>query len=135
MFSALGTSRLFRAFCFLSLVAISSTACIPSISPSGARVTASEAAPPGNCKALGDVAGRAGGQFAGAFIDNDGIVAGALNDVRNEAGTRGADYVYVGKPQLGVYLGSTRSAAFGGRAYRCAGTAHASASTSAAQMP
>ena len=48
------------------------------------------------------------------------LVGAALNDVRNEAGKRGADYVYVGKPQLGIYYGSTRSASFGGRAYRCA---------------
>jgi hypothetical protein len=127
--------HLLRMFGFLFIVAMTSTACVPSTSPSGARVTASEAPPPSSCKALGDVAGGAGGQFAGAFTDNDAIVAGALNDVRNEAGARGADYVYVGKPQLGVYFGSTRSAAFGGRAYRCAGTTHASASKSAAQMP
>lgn len=113
--------RLVRMLGVLCVVAVTCMACAsPRITAAGARVTASESPPPANCQPLGDVAGRAGGQLGGAFVDNDALIAGALNDARNEAGARGADYVYVGKPQLGVYLGSTRSAAFGGRAYRCA---------------
>ncbi len=114
--------HVFRMFWLLAAAAVSCTACAtPQITSAGMRVTASESPPPRGCQSLGDVTGRGGGQFAGAFVDNDAIVGSALNEVRNDAGARGADYVHVGKPQLGVYYGSTRSAAFGGRAYRCAG--------------
>jgi hypothetical protein len=103
-----------------TILAMACGACAtPHVTSAGRRVTASEVPPPATCEPLGDVSGRAGGQFAGTFVDSDALVGAALNDARNEAGRRGGDYVYVGKPQLGVYFGSTRSAAFGGRAYRC----------------
>lgn len=113
--------RLLLTWWFLACSACATTA----ITPAGARVAASEAPPPASCVPLGDVEGRAGGQLSGAFVDNDALVASALNEARNKAGERGGDYLYISKPQLGVYYGSTRSAGVGGRAYRCA-TAQAS---------
>ncbi|MBX3228409.1 MAG: DUF4156 domain-containing protein [Labilithrix sp.] len=107
-----------RSLLLLAAVALTACATKP-ISPAGARVTASEMPPPPSCTALGEVKGRAGGQVTGQFVDGDALVGAALDDVRNEAGALGADYVYVGKPQYGVYFGSVRSASFGGRAYRC----------------
>lgn len=81
-------------------------------------MTASEQPPPVGCVPLGEVSGRAGGQFQ-RLQESDALVGAALDDARNETGRRGGDFVHVGKPQLGVYYGSVRSASFGGRAYRC----------------
>jgi hypothetical protein len=103
-----------------TLVMILGAGCAtPGITSAGARVSASEAPPPATCSPLGEVSGHSGGQFSGQFIDNHALVGSALNDARNAAATLGADYLHISQPQLGVYYGSTRTASYGGRAYRC----------------
>lgn len=102
------------------VLCLASASCAPPpLSAAGSRVTASESPPPTNCADLGDVFGHAS-QSWGARVDSGVMVGAALDAVRSNAGARGADYVQVGKPQLGSAGGATHYASFGGRAYRCA---------------
>ena len=69
------------------------------LSDGGAKVAISPSAPvdsgwePGSCKALGYIVGRGGGSFGGGWIANEDLIEYAMNDLRNQATERGANFV------------------------------------------
>ena len=111
------------AFCRTCLAASAacSFACsVPSLSPAGARVAVARTAPPDGCSAVGYLVGEGGGTFGGGAIANDQLIEYAMNDLRNKAAERGANYVQSDPPQLGQGKGTTTTATVTGTAYRCA---------------
>lgn len=76
---------------------------------------------PSSCKSLGYIVGRGGGSFGGSFVSNEDLVEYAMNDLRNQAAERGANYVQHDSPQLGVPGddGATSTATISGTAYFC----------------
>src|SRR5262245_29438474 len=97
------------------------------LSGPGAQVATSQSAPidlgyvPSSCKSLGYIVGRGGGSFTGSFLTNEDLVEYAMNDLRNQAAERGANYVQHDTPQLGVPGGdgATSTATVSGTAYFC----------------
>src|ERR1700741_5482296 len=63
----------------------------------GAHVATSQSAPVDSgwdakrCKSLGYVIGRGGGSFSGGWITNEKRIEYAMNDLRNQAASRGAN--------------------------------------------
>lgn len=57
------------------------------------RVIASPNAAPNGCKYLGQVVGNQGNFFTGAWTSNRNLEEGAMNDMKNQAGRMGANYV------------------------------------------
>jgi hypothetical protein len=65
--------------------------------------------------------GEGGGTFGGKWISNDSLIEYAMNDLRNKAADRGANYVQSDPPQLGNGNGTTTTVTITGTAYRCTG--------------
>jgi hypothetical protein len=111
------------------------------LSPAGAKVVtslngpSSEGYPSESCKLLGPVTGEGGGA-GGALISNDELMRYALNDLRNNAASMGANFVQYSSPQLGVSGDkngtNTTSATVMGNAYDCT---ESSPSSSSADTP
>ena len=55
---------------------------------------------------LAYLVGRGGGTFGGDFITNEDLIEYAMNDLRNQAGAQGANYVQNDPPTLEESLGS-----------------------------
>ncbi len=99
------------------------------LSNGGARVATSQSAPvdsgwdPKSCRAIGYLVGRGGGSFGGGFISNNDLIEYAMNDLRNQAAERGANFVQHDTPTLGVAGSSngtsTTTATVSGTAYLC----------------
>lgn len=100
------------------------------LSGKGADVVTSQSAPidsgfdPKSCKHLGFIVGKGGGAFGGAWIANEELVNYAMNDLRNQAAARGANFVQHDTPQMGVAGdgnggSSTTTATVSGNAYYC----------------
>jgi hypothetical protein len=70
---------------------------------------------------VGYLAGEGGGTFGGKWISNDSLIDDAMNDLRNKAADRGANYVQSDPPQLGSGHGTTTTVTVTGTAYRCTG--------------
>jgi hypothetical protein len=94
----------------------------PALTTAGASVAASTSAPPPNCERIADVRGFAGGVIEGSVVglDEKGLAAYALNDLRNAAAQHGADFVYRSEPTFSAPYGHTTQAEYNGYAYRCA---------------
>ncbi|MBS0358560.1 MAG: DUF4156 domain-containing protein [Proteobacteria bacterium] len=60
---------------------------------SGSRVMVSPNKPPKGCKYLGQVVGNQGNFFTGAWTSNRNLEEGSMNDLRNQAGKMGGNYV------------------------------------------
>ena len=58
-----------------------------------ARVIASPNPAPKGCKYLGQVVGNQGNFFTGGWTSNRNLEEGSMNDLRNQAGNLGANYV------------------------------------------
>lgn len=87
-------------------------------------VGVSTSAPPPACERVADVRGRAGGVIEGSILglDEKGLAAYALNDLRNEAAAHGADFVRRSEPTFSAPYGHVTHAEYAGYAYRCAPT-------------
>jgi hypothetical protein len=92
----------------------------PALSPAAAHVAVTRNPPPSSCTTVAYLVGEGGGTFGGACISNDDLINYALNDLRNKAAARGANYVQSDAPQLGNGKGTTTTATITGTAYRCA---------------
>jgi hypothetical protein len=100
-----------------------------SLSQEGRVVRISPSAPvdhgfdPRSCRSLGYLVGRGGGSFGGGYISNERLVEYAMNDLRNQAAERGANYVQHDSPQLGTSgsngSSTTTTATVSGTAYHC----------------
>src|SRR4051812_8480420 len=98
------------------LIAACST---PDLTSEGARVVASPNPPAPGCVIVDHVVGEGGGTFGGAWISNDDLIDYAMNDMRNAAGSKGANYVQYDPPSLGDGDGTTTTATVSGTAYSC----------------
>lgn len=111
----------------LAVVALLSACKTADLSGGGAKVATSQSAPvdfgyvPSSCKSLGYLVGRGGGSFGGGLLTNESLVEYAMNDLRNKAAERGANYIQHDTPQLGVPGddGATSTATVSGTAYFC----------------
>lgn len=113
----------------LALVALVVGCKTATLSQRGEAVMVSGSAPidhgyqPGSCQSLGYLVGRGGGAMGGAWISNEDLIEYAMNDLRNQAAERGANYVQHDSPQLGTSgsdgNSSTTTATVSGSAYRC----------------
>ena len=139
-----------RLLLICSLCALTLNGCkTQTLSGGGARVATSTSAPvdsgwePTSCKSLGYVVGRGGGAFGGAYISNEKLIEYAMNDLRNQAAKKNANFVQHDTPTMGQADGSTTTATVSGTAYICeqrraggapAATATAPVNTSAPVM-
>ncbi|MBS2018269.1 MAG: DUF4156 domain-containing protein [Deltaproteobacteria bacterium] len=102
-------------------VSLGSVACnTEDLDDAGARVVASRNAPDANCRSIGTFTGRGGGSFGGGFVSNDSLMQYALNDLRNEVGEAGGNYVQHDPIVLSQESGKTTSTAtVSGTGYAC----------------
>ena len=73
------------------------------------------------CKFLGEIIGSQGNWFTGDYTSNKNLVAGARNELRNEAYKLGANIVYIQdmkNTNAWGSLGTTNTTAIG-KAYKC----------------
>jgi hypothetical protein len=101
----------------------------PALTHQGSTVLASRNAPsaegfdPRSCKNLGEVYGKGGGSFGGAWISNEQLAEYAISDMRNKAAERGGNYVQYESPTFGESgsegSSNVSSAMVAGTAYDC----------------
>ena len=112
-----------RTTCFVGGLALLTpliTACKTSdLTPAGAEVTASRNAAPPGCEPVGYLTGKGGGTFGGGLVSNEDLIEYALNDLRNQAAERGANFIQHDPPGLGSGDGTTTSVTITGTAYKC----------------
>jgi hypothetical protein len=114
-----------RAWSFTAVLALvlAVAACSrPALAPSARTVTVSILPPAASCVRIADVQGRAGGQLEGSPFgaSDNALVSYAMNDLRNEAASHGADYVHRSEPTFSTnHGGRVTHAAYAGVAYRC----------------
>src|SRR5262245_10897 len=89
------------------------------LTPQAANVAAGRADPAPGCKPVGYLTGKGGGTFGGGLISNEDLIEYAMNDLRNQAADKGANYVQHDPPQLGSGDGTTTTATITGTAYQC----------------
>ena len=89
------------------------------LTPAGAQVAASRSPAPPTCRALGYLTGRGGGSFGGGMVSNESLIEYALNDLRNQAAERGANYIQHDPPTMGSADGTTSTVTITGTAYQC----------------
>lgn len=75
-------------------VLLSSCASIK-VEPQANRVITSPNPAPAGCKFLGEVIGNQGNFFTGSWTSNKNLEQGARNDLKNQAGKMGANYVQI----------------------------------------
>ena len=80
--------------------------------PNAQRVVVSPDKAPAGCKYVGQVMGNQGNFFTGAWTSNRNLEEGAMNDMKNQAGKMGANYIQLVTTRAGN-TGSA-SANFGG---------------------
>jgi len=103
-----------------ALAFVALTGCnTPDLTQEGAKVVVSPDAPGEGCVELKYVVGRGGGTFGGEYIANEDLIEYAMNDLRNEAGKIGANYVRHDPPTLGEGDGTTTTATVSGMAFKC----------------
>ncbi len=115
------------------------------LSGKGAEVVTSQSAPvdsgfdPSTCTHLGFVVGSGGGAFGGGWISNESLVNYAMNDLRNKAAEKGANFVQHDAPQMGVSGDkngtSTTTATVSGNAYACSGQKSAAVTVTPVTSP
>ena len=91
----------------------------PSLSATGVHVVASRNPAERDCRSLKYVVGRGGGTFGGGWVANEDLVEYAMNDLRNQAGNLGANYIQTDPPMMGSGSGTTTTVTISGTAYRC----------------
>ncbi len=74
------------------LLGLTGCSAIP-LNPNAERVLVSPDKPDSNCKFIGQIRGSQGGAFSGPFTSNDNLNDGAMNQLRNNAAAKGANYV------------------------------------------
>lgn len=107
-----------------AFVSLGSIACnTEELDDAGARVVASRNAPDANCRSIGTFTGRGGGSMGGGFVSNDNLMQYALNDLRNEVGEAGGNYVQHDPVVLSQESGrTTTTATISGTGYVCPST-------------
>lgn len=113
----------------LCLSVVASACKTQALSQGGTTVHTSQSAPvdsgwdPHSCKSLGYLVGRGGGSFGGGWISNEKLIEYAMNDLRNQAAEKGANFVQHDSPTLGQSgsdgNSTTSTATVSGTAYLC----------------
>lgn len=80
---------------------ITGCAAIPA-DPQAKRVIASPNPAPKGCKYVGQVVGNQGNFFTGGFTSNRNLEEGAMNDLKNKASKKGANYIQLVTNRAGV---------------------------------
>ncbi|HHT8302732.1 TPA: DUF4156 domain-containing protein [Legionella pneumophila] len=80
---------------------ITGCAAIPA-DPPAERVIASPNPAPKGCKYVGQVVGNQGNFFTGGFTSNRNLEEGAMNDLKNKASKKGANYIQLVTNRAGV---------------------------------
>ncbi|HDV5697976.1 TPA: DUF4156 domain-containing protein [Legionella pneumophila] len=80
---------------------ITGCAAIP-VDPQAERVIASPNPAPKGCKYVGQVVGNQGNFFTGGFTSNRNLEEGAMNDLKNKASKKGANYIQLVTNRAGV---------------------------------
>lgn len=121
-----------KKFLAISIVALLVSGCASiELETQGKKVMVSPNAPPKGCKYVGQVIGNQGNFFTGGWTSNKNLEVGAMNDMKNEAGKLGANYVQVITNRAGntgaanSYGGSFQQTNVTnvGNAYRCPASA------------
>jgi hypothetical protein len=113
-------NRMLLAAVFTTLSTTALACSTPALSAQAAHVAVARSAPPSSCSTVAYLVGEGGGTFGGGWIRNDQLIEYAMNDLRNKAAERGANYVQSDPPQLGTGKGTTTTVTITGTAYRCA---------------
>ncbi|WP_434360977.1 DUF4156 domain-containing protein [Parasalinivibrio latis] len=100
----------------LPLAALLLQGCVARIQPSGQEVTVLWGEPNrvAHCENRGTVVGSEGHWYDYWILSYDAMINGSLNQMKNEAGKRGADTVYLYDPMTFV-----SSVTFMANAYKC----------------
>ncbi len=77
----------------ISLVAVGCASI--QVQPQNQRIISSPNPAPKGCRYLGDVTGNQGNAFTGSWTSNRNLEEGARNDMKNQAGKLGANYVQI----------------------------------------
>ncbi|HAT2046540.1 TPA: DUF4156 domain-containing protein [Legionella pneumophila] len=80
---------------------ITGCAAIPA-DPQAERVIVSPNPAPKGCKYVGQVVGNQGNFFTGGFTSNRNLEEGAMNDLKNKASKKGANYIQLVTNRAGV---------------------------------
>ncbi|WP_329350611.1 DUF4156 domain-containing protein [Vibrio natriegens] len=106
--------RIIVAISIFTLFGCSSTPLNPHDKSQQVEVRIDSQFAPAQCEYLGEVTGDEGHWYNYLFYSNDGMIKGAVNDLKNNAMTMGADTVFMVSPQYFV-----TSFNLLGVAYRC----------------
>lgn len=101
-----------------------------SLQPGAARVMVTKSPAPEGCVYLGSVVGEQGGALTGKYTSNAHLAEGALNDMKNKAHARGANYVVLENTQAGNTVSGDKTGISGaqtdvthiGNAFQCPDT-------------
>lgn len=98
------------------------------LTPGAERVLVTHSPAPEACRHLGEVRGAQGNFWTAEFTSDEALLAGARNELRNQAFLLGADYVAIETERYSDNtasdsLGGTYAAVIIGNAYRCHETA------------
>jgi hypothetical protein len=88
--------KIFRTLSYLIIPTagfiLSACSAIP-LEPQGQAVITSPNPPPADCKYVGQITSNQGNFFTGPWTSNKNLEQGSMNDLRNQAGKMGANYV------------------------------------------
>lgn len=118
--------KMLKKPCVVAVVALAAVGCQSTpLTPQASRVLLSPNPPSKGCKYLGEVTGNQGNFFTGGFTSNKNLEQGAMNDLKNQAASLGANYVQMITNRAGVTGGGgggqqQTNVTLTGNAYHCA---------------
>lgn len=98
------------------------------VEPQNQRVITSPNPAPKSCKFLGEITGNQGNFFTGVWTSNKNLEEGARNDMKNQAGKLGANFVQIVASRSGntgsfdAQMGGSMqqtNVTYTGNAYKC----------------
>ena len=95
-----------------------------SVQPGAERIIVSDQPAPAGCKFVGEVHGSQGNFWTSDFTSDENLLAGARNEMRNQAQVLGANYVKIetqshSNNTADHSLGGTYASVIFGNAYTC----------------
>jgi hypothetical protein len=75
--------------------------------------------PKGDCVFLGEVTGSQGNWFTGGYTPDKNLIAGARNNLRNRAGEKGGNVVWIQDRHHSGAYGITHNSTVIGNVYKC----------------
>jgi hypothetical protein len=93
------------------------------------NVLVSPEKPPKGCKYLGQATGNQGNFFTGAYTSNKNLESGSMNDLRNQAAKKGANYIQMLTNRAGVTGSGSSSWSTGSNGLSVGGGSYSSQQT------